>query len=81
MLCLYSEGMSDNEFQVNDKVICIDDSDDYAAFGKLPNHLEIGKIYVVHKVSEYNIRGPVLQVEPNTNRGYEARHFRLISRQ
>ncbi len=71
----------DNEFQVNDKVICIDASDDYAAFGKLPNQLEVGKVYVVHNVYEYNIRGVCLQVEPNTLHSYEARHFRLIARQ
>lgn len=69
-----------NEFRVNDKVLCIDDSPDFTPFGFLPNTLQQGKLYVVRDVYEYNIRGVCLRVDEGTSHSYEKRHFRLVSR-
>ncbi len=68
-------------FQVNDKVVCVDDSPDFTPFGLLPNHLKKGQLYVVHDVYDYNVRGTCLRVEPHSIHSYETRHFRLVARQ
>lgn len=71
----------DNMFEVNDKVICIDASPDFAAFGPLPNNLEVGKVYVIHEIVKTNLRrGECLRIDSNTLHSYEQRHFRPYTR-